>query len=385
MVEAAGTQIDAGERTAAENENKALLTVERKKSPFRDKSGNFKGRAAIEHDLEDQIDANLARVFGEDDDEPAGDEQEEGEQQPAGPAKGKRRVQFDADDTSKEARSDRRKQLEESTRVGKEGKALEAGEDKGALERTPEQKKVLAKALTALRFEKYTDQDLDGMSDEQILRLGTPMAERQAAESQRRESETQARNGNATAARTGSPADKQQGQPAAPAEDDEVSQAVKGFLDVAGEEYAEPFQKVVKSLEKKFSARVEAAESDLETLLDTTARASLRERFPQLDDPKHENDLNELMHDMAKSGRYGRADYPRLMRDAAWVLFGESVAAQAGARRATVREARRQGGPIVSTREHAPKARTLESRLDAAFDSVDKGASYEEGRRAFTG
>lgn len=389
---------------AAEQENQRNLQVERRRSDFRNGRNEFVGRAGLENGLERTLEDNLDKVLGTHDDglanEPRArrrrdeDADDDGVNTRArvGPAEGDEQEddndeqEQDRQQRQKKERQKRRAELEQQTTRGDKGKTREATDKEEPIERTPEQRKALARAVAALRFEKFTDQDLDVMSDEQILRLGAPMAERQAAESQRRDAEARARNGNATAARTDSPADK--GRNAPPAEDDDVETAVKGFLDVAGEEYAEPFRKVVGALKQGFAARVESAEADLERVLDMQARQSLRERFPQLDDPKNDPELLETMADLASTGRYRRADYPRLMRDSCWVLYGEAVARTEGTRRSTVREARRQGSPTLTHRDRGSeraRPKSLDERLDAAYESIERGATMAEGQRAFRG
>jgi hypothetical protein len=242
----------------------------------------------------------------------------------------------------------------------------------------------LDRALTALDLDQVPESVVDKLDRTALLEWGAKAKERQAKTA----SELQARSerikaleaeiatlkpgGNTQRAETGNGRTTQE-------DADELETLKQTF----GDELAAPLAKLLKRREAESGQRVALLESLLERQLESSAKAGLRERFPQIDDPtKFALVKKEMESHYAKyRGEDPETVVANAMRDAARVIFfDESEASDAGRRLASHRKRLASQPAPPSGRTSNQKALTHAEREDAILDAILRGDNAEKER-----
>lgn len=154
--------------------------------------------------------------------------------------------------------------------------------------------------------------------------------------------------------------------------------AMAALREQFGDELAAPLAKLLEASRAEDSERLRLMEGLLEKQLMATAKASLRERFPQVDDPDKFDALRaEMRYHVGKhrdAGLEPDEAYQAAMRDAARVVFFDDVqASEAGKALASYRK-RISSQPTPPTGKPSPqKAMTPAEREDALLEAIFKG------------
>jgi hypothetical protein len=157
---------------------------------------------------------------------------------------------------------------------------------------------------------------------------------------------------------------------------------LKALEEAFGAELAAPLAKLLErtrsEVQERYDREIGVLSSILEKNLINSAKAGLREHFPQVDDPEKFAELRkEMPAHIAKyrdAGLDAEESYQSAMRDAARVLFFEEVqASNAGKALASYRK-RLASQPTPPTgKPPMPKAMTAAEREDALLEAIFKG------------
>ncbi len=163
---------------------------------------------------------------------------------------------------------------------------------------------------------------------------------------------------------------------------------LKALEDAFGPELAAPLAKLLEKqrgeLRDQYDREIGVLSSILEKNLLTSAKAGLREQFPQVDDPEKFAELRKEMP--AHINKYretmdAEEAYAAAMRDAARVLFFEEVqATNAGKALASYRKRLSSQPTPPNGKPPAPKAMSPEEREDALLEAIFKGDTEAKER-----
>jgi len=163
------------------------------------------------------------------------------------------------------------------------------------------------------------------------------------------------------------------------AEDDEL----KNIRETYGEEFAASLSKAMKRKESEYEQRIAALEQERVRGIIDGARASLRDQFPQLDDPdkleKVQVEMGSHLHKYQELPASERAK--NAMRDAARVLFFDEIKAS-DAGKALAAHRRRIGSQPTppNGKPMGQKAMTAAEREDAILDAIFRGDTEAKER-----
>lgn len=229
----------------------------------------------------------------------------------------------------------------------------------------------------------FDESDLEGLSEDRIVKLGQKAHAQTVQFAKRLERDAKA------AKEPTAPAKVQEAAKADPTED-LIATAAKGFSEKYegefGQEIADFGRTLVKASAEKMTAleqRLAISEARAEAVLVKDAVSGLRERFPQLDQPENVTKLHGQMAELAelkKDGEPRYSDHVSLAADAAKLLWGDEVAATARAKAEDKSEAKRSGQPISAKRDATSKPKTPEEVHNARLKAAMSGASREEIR-----
>lgn len=263
-----------------------------------------------------------------------------------------------------------------------QAEAATAGSDAGKeteVETKAESDPEWEKACTALKLDGVPDAVLEGLDRAEALKWASKAKERQAKTA----NELRAKAEKIKELEAGVTTPKTESPRAPTVNGDDPLKAIR---ETFGDEVAAPlaaWMESQRSENSELKQRLELVESERVRGLIDGARASLREQFPQLDDPEK---VAEAQTEMARHlDKY--ADLPpheraqKAMRDAARVLwFDELKATEAGKALASYRK--KMGAQPTPPNGKTPtqKPMTREQREDALLDAIFRGDGEEKKR-----
>lgn len=251
----------------------------------------------------------------------------------------------------------------------------DAGKEPEA-EQTTESDPEWEKACTALKLDGVPDAVLEGLDRAEALKWASKAKERQAKtanELRAKAEKIKELEASITTPKTESPK--------APTVDGD--DPLKVIRETLGDEVAAPLAKWMEQQKLDMEQRISLVESERVRGLIDGARASLREQFPQLDDPEKLGQVQEEMgRHLDKYADKNPAERAQLaMRDAARVLyFDELKASEAGKALASYRK--KMGAQPTPPNGKTPtqKPMTREQREDALLDAIFRGDAEEKAR-----
>jgi hypothetical protein len=256
-------------------------------------------------------------------------------------------------------------------------------------EYTEEQKAEHESALAALRLAKYSTEDIEALSREQIVRFGN-LAKAQSAEANKALEERAAQIKELEAKAT-----KEAEQPSGePTVSEDLKELLKPLREEHGEELTGPLEKALGALSQKATARVEQAEKALaertmlmERMIYEQSRHQLSERFTELKDPDNwDKALEKVMRMdgstyMPENGDIFAAA-TGMIRDAAKLLdFEDTLLAERQRSNAEVERARTNGTPTTTTTTTPPKSMSEDDKEMWILEEIEKGRPWEEVAR----
>ncbi len=165
---------------------------------------------------------------------------------------------------------------------------------------------------------------------------------------------------------------------------------LKAIRDALGDEIAAPLAKLIErrtakatEAEKRYEDRIAQLEAEHVRNLVDGARASLKEQFPQLDDPAKLEEVHaEMAAHLPKYQDLAPAERAKMaMRDAARVvLFDDVKASEAGKALASYRKRIGSQPTPPNGKTPTPKAMTAAEREDALLDAIFKGDAEAKER-----
>lgn len=254
---------------------------------------------------------------------------------------------------------------------------------------TAPSKRSLEKAAKALELDGWTEEDIDELPPEKLVRLGKQAGERQAKIAK----ELEARSQNGEAGRR-----EQDGARAAKAEPggqlstDALKSKLKPITDVLGEEAGAALMELFNNQTGTYQQRIDALEARIGQLMEARGedvgrdtRQQLSERFPELTD---DETFDEIVDEMAQLGSIkGRwKDMGQLM-EAACRLKGLEEKRASTPKSPRVPGSKRDAS-LPTTPSKAPsndKPLTHAEREDRALDAALSGASRDEIQRSYWG
>jgi murein DD-endopeptidase MepM/ murein hydrolase activator NlpD len=256
-------------------------------------------------------------------------------------------------------------------------------------EYTEEQKAEHESALAALRLSKYTTEDIEALSREQVIRFGN-LAKAQSAEANKALEERAAQ-----IKELESKATEETEQPSGePTVSEDLSELLKPLRDEHGDELVGPLEKALGSVAQKADARVQQAEKALaertvlmERMIYEQSRHQLGERFPALKDPANwakalekVQGLNGVDYMPENGDVFAAAS--GMVRDAAKLLdFEDTVVAERERSDAEVERARTNGTPTTTTTTTPPKSMSEDDKEMWILGEIEKGRPWEEVAR----
>lgn len=278
----------------------------------------------------------------------------------------------------------------ESSSVPVEAKETKA-QDKSESVKTSVTDDALEQALKALRLDKYETADFDGMSRERIVALGSSAAKRQADISKRFEElslKTKAVEEAAAAKTT-----ERNGQDEPPQRQPSDLAAVKLMAQKLG--LSEDDEPALVAWQESVTAPIATELKQAQNLLGQMAevvftmraeavRGQLPESLKKLVDDKtfSENVLPRAQR-LLRSGEY--TSLQEALHDSAVIATRSAIQVEVESDRARTSAARENGSMSPVDRRSAPKPKSLDDRLKAAFELTEKGATEAEVRAAFSG
>lgn len=244
------------------------------------------------------------------------------------------------------------------------------------VEQTTESDPEWERACTALKLDGVPDAVLDGLDRAEALKWASKAKERQAKTAN--ELREKAEKIKALEASVITPKAESSKAPTVDGDD-----PLKAIRETLGDEVAAPLAKWMEEQRAGFEQRLSLVESERVRSLVDGARASLREQFPQLDDPEK---VAEVQSEMGRHlDRYSdKPPHERAqlaMRDAARVLwFDELKATEAGKALASYRKKVSSQPTPPNGKVPTQKPMTREQREDALLKAIFDGDAEEKKR-----
>ncbi len=233
------------------------------------------------------------------------------------------------------------------------------------------------KACTALKLDGVPDAVLEGLDRAEAIKWASKAKERHAKTAK----ELQEKAAKIKELESGRVTTKEaDGKQAATADDDDPLAKIR---EAYGEELAAPLAKWMEKQREAYDARLRDVEADrVRTLIDG-ARASLKEQFPQLDDPEKleavQSEMAAHVHKYQDLSPHERAQMA--MRDAARVLFFDEVkASEAGKALASYRKKMTSQPTPPNGKTPTQKAMTSAEREEALLEAIFRGDTEAKGR-----
>lgn len=230
------------------------------------------------------------------------------------------------------------------------------------------------KACSTLALDGFSKTVLEKLDRAEVLELASKAKERHAKTANelktRAERIKELEEAKSKAPETASPTD---------AEDDEL----KEIRETYGEEFAASLAKALKRRDSEYEQRMAVFEQERVRVIIDGARASLKDQFPQLDDPdkleKVQIEMGSHLHKYQDLPANDRAKMA--MRDAARVLFFDEVkASEAGKALAAHRKRIGSQPTPPNGRPMGQKAMTPSEREDALLDAIFRGDTEAKER-----
>jgi len=256
-------------------------------------------------------------------------------------------------------------------------------------EATPEELAEYESSLLALRLDKWTTEDIEALTKEQVASLGKRAKARQTEVSKTLEERAARIKELETQATT--KAEPPSGEPTV---DADLKDLLKPLRDEHGDDFAGPLEKAFGSVVQKAEARAKQAEEALaartglmeQTIYELT-RQQLGERFPGLKDPSTWEKV------LSKAVKFDGSDYRTeggtvfsaasgMVRDAAKLLGLEDALEAKRRESAAVEERTRENGlPTTRTETTPAKAMNEDDKETWIALEIEKGRPWEEVAR----
>jgi hypothetical protein len=231
------------------------------------------------------------------------------------------------------------------------------------------------KACSTLALDGYSKTVLGKLDRTEVLELASKAKERHAKTA----NELKTRAERIKELEEATSAAKETSSPTEASEDDDL----KEIRDTYGEEFAASLTKALNRRKSEYEQRIAALEQERVRGIIDGARASLKDQFPQLDDPdKLEKIQVEMGNHLHKYQDLPASERAKMsMRDAARVLFFDEVkASEAGKALAAHRKRIGSQPTPPNGKPMGQKAMTPAEREDALLDAIFRGDTEAKER-----
>lgn len=273
----------------------------------------------------------------------------------------------------------------------------ESGEADGEPGQGRETDTAYERAVQALRFAKFTSKDLEALSRERVIAIGTAFAENaeRVNAKLREEAEKKKQEEAASRSKTETKAEAKV-QPV-----DDLRSKAKPILDFlgdpeAGEALVGLLGEVRAEAATQSKAEVEQLRGSLEKAFEVVVELRMeraRERLPEsirklADDATFQTKIapKAMSFMQLQDGAGNRVyDFDSAVRDAALTILGDPLAKKVESADAKRAEARRHGQFADLGARQKQRPATLEDRMSAIFNAIESGASEADIRAAANG
>ena len=264
-----------------------------------------------------------------------------------------------------------------------------------------EDQEAYQKALSALRMDNYETEELDGMSREQVLKLGERAAKRQAKTSKA----LQERADEIKALKESKATEEAEHVSAEPTATKDLTDLLKPLQDEYGDTLTGPLGKVLNGVLSNADARVKQAElaiehgkqalADRTSLLEQTvyelSRQRLVERFPEMNDPQRWQEVAKKangfdVNEYVTEGGTVFTAAEGMVRDAAKLLgLKDTLVASKETESNEEASIRDQSTPTARSETVPPKAMTADQKEDwilARLEDPNDGRDWKALQKA---
>ena len=260
---------------------------------------------------------------------------------------------------------------------------------------TPEQVEAREKAIAALRLDGWDAEDIDGLDEGQLLKMGAKARERRSKNdraleerAQRiRELEEQARQ-----------APEDSGVPAEPPASPDLKEVLQPFVQKVTDEYGDTLGQQLEAMGLAIAEAVKPPPAPAPAkqsgdsgqmamqIAVTQAKEKLAAEYPgvDFDEPSVAEPLVARFKTLAKTGDYAGLDgVHQAMRHAARIEFGDPPKPRDPEREESISRAKDISQPTSTSRHERPKTRTLDDRETDVLLALEGGGTPDDAKKAY--